>query len=344
MIRYFNKKIMLSFVFLLSLSLLGCNTKDKSITLSTNVQEDMKATENSILENINLGSSCLKSQNFTDARSYFEKAISYDKTKSQTYLDIKDKYLEVNRLDDAYYFIKLAVDNNVDVDNTKKILKDIESKFETSVINDTTPVNSVYTPPSEISIKVNNELTKVKVTWNISNISTDKSGNFSYDGFLEEYGRKVKLNLTVKKIEKERKIGFITDLYEKNGEIFIKLDECQIFFDNLKSNIASEEAQKDGLDLYKTYGSNGEIYNGYYIRNKTIESIEYKVSKNASYKLDDFLLNPSLNSVQTQSIDYNTFKDYIKSKLNLSNSNRDLLFWINTEDNIIINFEMQYTP
>lgn len=205
-------------------------------------------------------------------------------------------------------------------------------------------LNSVYTPPSEISIKVNNELTKVKVTWNISNISTDKSGNFSYDGFLEEYGRKVKLNLTVKKIEKERKIGFITDLYEKNGEIFIKLDECQIFFDNLKSNIASEEAQKDGLDLYKTYGSNGEIYNGYYIRNKTIESIEYKVSKNASYKLDDFLLNPSLNSVQTQSIDYNTFKDYIKSKLNLSNSNRDLLFWINTEDNIIINFEMQYTP
>ena len=61
-------------------------------------------------------------------------------------------------------------------------------------------------------------------------------------------------------------------------------------------------------------------------------------------KLCNWILNPALNNAQTQSIDYNTFKDYVKSKLDSSNSNRALLFWINTEDNIITNLEMQYTP
>ncbi|WP_394896420.1 Ig-like domain-containing protein [Clostridium paraputrificum] len=346
MTKHFNKKIMLLFIFVLSLSLLGCNSKDKSITLSTNVEEDMKVTENSILEAMNLGSNVLKEQNFTDAKGYFEKAISYDKTRVQTYLDIKDKYLEANRLDDAYYFIKLAIDNNITLDNVNEILKTIESKFETTIINASTSVGSKYTLPPEVPIKINNQTTKVKVNWNDTNISTDKVGTFQIEGIASEYNRKVKLNLSVTKIKKEQKIGFITDLYEKSGEIFIRFDECQIFFDNPSKNIftASNEANKDGLDLYKSYGSNGTIFNGYYIRNKTIESTEYKVSKSSSYKLCNWILNPALNNAQTQSIDYNTFKNYVKSKLDSSNSNRALLFWINTEDNIIINLEMQYTP
>ncbi|WP_394899508.1 Ig-like domain-containing protein [Clostridium paraputrificum] len=337
---------MLLFIFLFSLSLLGCNAKDRSITLSTNVEEDMKVTENSILETMNLGSNALKEQNFTDAKSYFEKALSYDKTRVQTYLDIKDKYLEANRLDDAYYFIKLSIDNNITLDNVNEILKTIESKFETTIINASASVGSKYTLPPEVPIKINNQTTKVKVNWNDTNISTDKVGTFQIEGIASEYNRKVKLNLSVTKIKKEQKIGFITDLYEKNGEIFISFDECQIFFDDPSKNIftASNEANKDGLDLYKSYGSNDTIFNGYYIRNKTIESTEYEVSKNSSYKLCNWILNPALNNAQTQSIDYNTFKDYVKSKLDSSNSNRALLFWINTEDNIITNLEMQYTP
>ena len=49
---------------------------------------------------------------------------------------IKDKYIEANRLDDAYYFINLAIMNNVDVEKMKEVQKEISSKFEVVQLND----------------------------------------------------------------------------------------------------------------------------------------------------------------------------------------------------------------
>ncbi|WP_394896421.1 Ig-like domain-containing protein [Clostridium paraputrificum] len=329
MIKHFNKKIMLLFIFLFSLSLLGCNAKDKSITLSTNVEEDMKVTENSILETMNLGANALKEQNFTDAKSYFEKATSYDKTRVQTYLDIKDKYLEINRLDDAYYFIRLAIDNKVDVDNMKILKDEIKSKFNITTINESVSINSNYTLPNEVDILINNEKTKTKVTWKNTNVSTSSLGNFNFNGISDEYDREVNLVLTVKEVKKEKICGYIRKLYSNSNTDHILFDDCEIFISTPEDHIARREAEKDGLI--------GTFDDGGYVRNKDTSTKEYIISTSCTFKLCKYLVPRYNDSSSIVDVDYSFFKNILKQFPNT-------LFWIYTEDNIITSFEMQFQP
>lgn len=45
-------------------------------------------------------------------------------------------------------------------------------------------------------------------------------------------------------------------------------------------------------------------------------------------------------------VSLNQFKQYVDEKLKdtIGGENRSLLFWINTEDDVITKMEMQYTP
>ena len=334
MIKHFNKKIMLLFIFLFSLSLLGCNAKDRSITLSTNVEEDMKVTENSILETMNLGANALKEQNFTDAKSYFEKATSYDKTRVQTYLDIKDKYLEINRLDDAYYFIRLAIDNKVDVDNMKILKDEIKSKFNITTINESVSINSNYTLPNEVDLLINNEKTKTKVTWKNTNVSTSSLGNFTFNGISDEYDREVNLILTVKEVKKEKICGYIRKLYSNSNKDHILFDDCEIF---TSLDYSSSELYNIAKD--DNFAGGGFLDSGYYIRNNDKSTKEYIISTSCTFKLCKYLV-PSYNdssSIDLVNVDYSFFRDIL-------NKYPNSIFWIHTEDNIITSFEMQFEP
>lgn len=194
--KFISKGIIL--MLLLSSVALACDRKDKQTVLADNVSVEAKQDENEIQRDILLGDKYLQQDKYEDAKQYYEKAISLDKGNKKTYLTIKDKYLEKGRLDDAYYIIKLAVQNNVDTENMNKVLEQIRGKFEIVNIKDHIRTNDKYTLPSEVTVKINNVDTKVPVKWNSNPaVDTSKAGKFSYEGNCVQYERKVKVALDI---------------------------------------------------------------------------------------------------------------------------------------------------
>ena len=346
--KSYLKVLSLFILTILAFTIYGCSPTNKEILITKNVAEDMKVQENSILQSLEEGNNFLLEGNFAEAKNSYEKAIFYDKNNLDTYVQIKDKYLEANRLDDAYYFVKLSIDNNVDRDNMIALLNDIQSKFDTTTITKTININinTNYTLPEEVPISINGESNKVKVQWENKNINISTVGTFSYNGLSDEYGRKVLLNLTVREPIKEKKIGFITNLYEKNGETYITFDETQFFIDTENDKTATNEALKDGRNIHDGgFSENGLIYNSYYIKNSSTVTQEYKISKYAKFLLCKYIVNETSNADSTISVDYNTFSKHIANGKEYSYQPcRALLFWIDTEDNIVNKLDMQYTP
>ena len=122
----------LLFIFILSTSLLliSCGNTSKKITVSENTEDTISLEESEIIKAINAGEKLLDENKLEEAKEYFNKAISLEKENKDTYIRIKDKYLSINKLDEAYNIIKIAISNNVDIENMKLILKEISSKFE----------------------------------------------------------------------------------------------------------------------------------------------------------------------------------------------------------------------
>ncbi len=127
-----------------------------------------------------------------------------DKSNKSSYIEIKNKYMEKKRIDDAYYFIKLAVSNNVDTENMKKLLNDIKSKFEVTRLDAGVYQSHEYQLPDKIKAKINNEDKEVGVVWNNNNVDTSKVGTAKYEGKIEQYDRDVELNLEIIEIKKEK--------------------------------------------------------------------------------------------------------------------------------------------
>ncbi len=128
-----------------------------------------------------------------------------DKSNKESYIEIKNKYMEKKRTDDAYYFIKLAVTNNVDTENMKKLLNDIKSKFEVTKVYVNVYQNNEYKLPDKIKVKINNEDKEVEVVWNNKNIDTSKVGTIKYEGKIEQYDRMAELNLKIIKAQEQEK-------------------------------------------------------------------------------------------------------------------------------------------
>ncbi|HDK7173437.1 TPA: hypothetical protein PTV74_004027, partial [Clostridium botulinum] len=132
-----RKKAIVSLLLILivMLSASGCGKKQKTSVLTNDVKQQEAMKENEIKKFIKDGTNFLNAGKYDDAKSSFEKAISMDKSNKSSYIEIKNKYMEKKRIDDAYYFIKLAVSNNVDTENMKKLLNDIKSKFEVTKLD-----------------------------------------------------------------------------------------------------------------------------------------------------------------------------------------------------------------
>ncbi len=199
--------LLLILIFMLSVS--GCAKKEKTSVLTNDVKQQEAMKENEIKKFIKDGTNFLNAGKYNDAKSSFEKAISMDKSNKGSYIEIKNKYMEKNRLDDAYYFVKLAVSNNVDVENMEKLLNDIKAKFEVTKLYVNVYENNEYKLPDKIKAKINNEDKDVSVVWNNNNVDTSKVGTIKYEGKIEQYDRIAELNLKVievkKEVEKENK-------------------------------------------------------------------------------------------------------------------------------------------
>ncbi|APF28239.1 putative lipo domain protein [Clostridium sporogenes] len=202
-----TKKTIISLILILTvmLSVSACGNKQKTSVLTNNVEKEEAMQENEIKKFIANGTNFLNVGKYDDAKSSFEKAILMDKSNKEPYIEIKNKYMEKKRTDDAYYFIKLAVTNNVDTENMKKLLNDIKSKFEVTKVYVNVYQNNEYKLLDKIKAKINNEDKEVGVVWKNKNIDTSKVGTIKYEGKIEQYDRMAELNLKIIKAQEQEK-------------------------------------------------------------------------------------------------------------------------------------------
>ncbi|WP_434295787.1 Ig-like domain-containing protein [Clostridium botulinum] len=299
-----RKKAIISLLLILitMLGISGCGKKEKTSVLTNNVKQQEAMKENEVKKFIKNGTNFLNAGKYDDAKSSFEKAILMEKSNKGSYIEIKNKCMEKNRLDDAYYFIKLAVNNNVDTENMKKLLSDIKSKFEVTKLYENVYQNHEYQLPDKIKAKINNEDKEVGVVWNNNNVDTSEVGTIKYQGKIEQYDKIVELNLKVMEFQKENKnqevknsqeenknqkvkevkdgkqIGFINEIYEQNGKRYLKFDDVEFFHNkDADDRTAEKETIKDGK---KDLLLDGRMTDDYYFRNKDKSLEDYEISPN----------------------------------------------------------------
>ncbi|HDK7175390.1 TPA: Ig-like domain-containing protein [Clostridium botulinum] len=360
-----RKKAIISLTLILTvmISASGCGKKQKTSILTNDVKQQEAMKENEIKKFIKDGTNFLNAGKYDDAKSSFEKSISMDKSNKGAYIEIKNKYMEKKRIDDAYYFIKLAMSNNVDTENMKKLLGNIKSKFEVTKLNASVYENHEYQLPDKIKAKINNEDKEVGVVWNNKSVDTSKVGTIKYEGKIEQYDRDAELYLEVIEIEKEKEtkkedntkkvkrtqeenknekvkevkegkqIGFINEIYEQNGKRYLKFDDVQFFLKKDANDKTPEiEAIKDG----KIKAENaGKVPCQFYIRNKDKSLETYEISPNAYIYVCGYRNN--LNALDLQRVNYESFK-------NLGFDHGNFLAYIYVENNVIVRIEEQFIP
>ncbi|MDU1422109.1 MAG: Ig-like domain-containing protein [Clostridium botulinum] len=247
-----TKKTIISLILILTvmLSVSACGNKQKTSVLTNNVEKEEAMQENEIKKFIANGTNFLNVGKYDDAKSSFEKAILMDKSNKESYIEIKNKYMEKKRTDDAYYFIKLAVTNNVDTENMKKLLNYIKSKFEVTKAYVNVYQNNEYKLPDKIKVKINNEDKEVEVVWNNKNIDTSKVGTIKYEGKIEQYDRMAELNLKIIKAQEQEKSN-----PENNNKVDSKNNNKVL--EHSKNNKV-DFTQEKSLEYAKKYYKNNE--------------------------------------------------------------------------------------
>ncbi|APH16046.1 bacterial Ig-like domain family protein [Clostridium sporogenes] len=363
--------ILLLLLLITMLSVSGCGKKEKTSVLTNNVKQQEAMKENEVKKFIKNGINFLNAGKYDDAKSTFEKAVSMEKSNKASYIEIKNKYMEKKRIDDAYYFIKLAVSNNVDTENMKKLLNDIKSKFEVTKLYVNVYQNNEYKLPDKIKAKINNEDKKVEVIWNNNSVDTSEIGTIKYQGKMEQHDRIVELNLKVVELKKEikkedntqevknakkmknsqeenknqklkevkdgKQIGFINEIYEQNGKRYLKFDDVEFFHNkDIDDRTAEKEAIKDGK---KDWLLDGRMTDDYYFRNKDKSLEDYEISPNVEIDICKYHIDANTNTVDLQRISYEKFKTLD----NVYGQNNALLY-IYVENNVIVKIQEQYRP
>lgn len=332
--------ISLLFILLFSLFLLACSNTSKKITLSEYTPEEISIEEKEIIKYITTGEKLLDENKLAEARVAFNNAINIDKSNKDTYIRIKDKYLSINKLDDAYTIIKTAISNNVDIDNMNIILKEISSKFEVIKLPISVYQNDNFTLPKQVIMNVSDNSITIPVIWNNENIDTSTLGTSSYEGYNNEYGRKVVVDLTVLENVYDKQIGWVKNFYEKNGEIYIDIDLVEFY---LGREEALKEAIKDGK---AGVDENGEYFlpDPVWIRNNSDSIFTYPISSNTSYSLCGYNLpnNPIYSGGLVYDVSYNEFLNVFNKTQ--TNEARTLLVWIDIKNGLIYKITEQYLP
>lgn len=198
-------------------AIIKCGEKDREIIITENIREDIKAEEEEVEVLKKKAIEYLNQGNFSEVKEIYNKAILMDRGNKDLYLDIKDEYIKRNMLDDAYYIVKTAIDNKIDVDSMKVECENIKNMFEVINYDYTAMQGNNFQLPAEGMINVNGEEITVPIEWNDNLVSTNSLGNYNYDGINEQYGRRFTVNLeVVYKPLSESKIREMTFLAKKN--------------------------------------------------------------------------------------------------------------------------------
>ena len=325
----------LLFIFIISasLTLISCNNTSKKITVSENTEEEVSLEESEIIKAITTGEKLLDENNFLESKEYFNKAISLEKENKDTYLRIKDKYLSINKADEAYTIIKTAISNNVDIENMKLLLKEISSKFEVIKISNSVYQNSSYTLPKEVNINVYDTSVSIPVTWNNENVDTNSIGTFTYEGYNDEYGRKIIVDLTVIENVYDKQVGWVKNIYISNNKAYADIDLIELY---LGHDEALKEAIKDGK---AGIDENGKYFlpDPIWIRNNSDTIVTYPLNSDCGV----YLLYPYDRSTLVNTSHDDLLKEYTKS---INNERRTLLLWIESKNGSAYKITEQYLP
>jgi hypothetical protein len=130
----------------------------------------------------------------------------------------------------------------------------------------------------------------------------------------------------------QKKIGYISRVYEKNGKRFLTFDEVKF----LTGAEAVEAAKKDGNAIFE----NGKysVLDDYYIVNENKGLINYSIDNNASLSLLGFMVSDNGNDITNKVADYESFKSSINNK------NYPKLCYIYLQGNAVTKVESQYVP
>ncbi|MBX4261166.1 hypothetical protein KTC96_07865 [Clostridium estertheticum] len=156
--------------------------------------------------------------------------------------------------------------------------------------------------------------------------------NFSLSKKVSIDETKTQVIVSPKAIIESKQIGYISNVYDKNGKRYLSFGDVKF----LIGNDAIEAAKKDGNALYED--GKYYVYDDYYIfdNNKTIKN--YVIASTASLNVLGFLINPINNDISNQPTTYSTFKRVANSM------NEHMLCYIYTQNNIVVKVEGQYTP
>ncbi len=328
------KKLLSLFLLLTAaLSLIACEPKEKEVAIAPDVRVQAKAEENKVKQSMELGNKYLNEGDYEKAIKAYEESISAEINNKDTYLKIKDKYIEKNRFDDAYYIIKLAIKNNVDIDNMKNILEGIKENFEEINLEDSVKQNNGYELPKDIMININGKDANGIIKWDNNDVDTSTPGSFYYQGTIEQYGRVVNLELNINPIVIEKKIGWVKEVNDN----YVSLDEVEFYM----YDEALNEAIKDNSKKVIRDEDTGKLYvsDSYYIRNNSDEITTYTIDENTVFEICKYLLREVPNASEVESVSYETLKKAVDDYYE-----RGLLCWIYTEDNKITKIEQQYIP
>lgn len=271
-------KLQIMFIALiLSTLLISCTNKNKKVTISNNTSDEILVEDTQIKELIDNGKKFLSDEKYDEAKINFIRAISLDKNNKNIYLQIKDLYIASNRLDDAYYIIKIALLNNVDTENMKNILNQISSEFDVIKITETITQNSKYSLPNEVIAEINNNKISLPIFWLNSKVDTSQLRTVKYEGLNEEYGRKIEMEILVTANNYATEYGYIKNIYMKNDKLYADIDLVEYY----SGDKAIEEAIKDNstkIDLDAIY-----LDGPYYTRNNSKEITTYELDKIFTY-------------------------------------------------------------
>lgn len=330
----------LVFISLIMISMMsGCEAVEKEIFISKDVAGDIKEEENEKQMYVNEGNKYFEAKKYSEARNSYEAALEKDKNDLNLYISIKDKFISVKRYDDAYFFIKLAITNNVDMENMNATLNSIRDMMETTTINVEKYENDdSYSFPTEVEINVDGNIVKDTVIWEAGAVPADSKGSYSYKGITKDYGRNVIANLKVKENVYYSKIGLVRDIYIQDNVTYIILDEVEFY----TGKEALEEAKKDGKAAMLEDGTY-VVYNGYYIRNTNEDTVTYTAADNVSLNLLAFEVIPGNYNNDPTSVNYDTLKAHIQRWTN-QDTDRPLLFTVDFKNDIVTEINRKFTP
>jgi len=189
--------LLFSLLVIIITTITACGIKDKKTIISKDVSNEANVAKIEIQRDIELGNKYLLEGKYDEAKKAYEKAIYMEPSNKQSYLQIKDKYMEDGRVDDGFYIIKLAIKNNVDAKVMNAILDGIRKDFEITTIEKKLYKNDKFEMPKSMTIIVNKVEKQVNIKWDKVEMNTSLTGAYYCNGISEQYERPVKLKLIV---------------------------------------------------------------------------------------------------------------------------------------------------